>query len=469
MRILLGLTEVSGHYGSLKQGFRELGISATFWNLSGHPFAYGNEDNPFLVRWIRWVAARQKVATHFVIRDLLSVAQFVMRCVLLFWAICKFDVFIFGFNTSLLRLHDLPVLKLFGKKIIYQFHGSDSRPPYLDGSIYLPDHAFPVETCVAATKAKKRSLQTIGRYADVIIDNPTGAHFHERPIAIWLYVGLTSPAAIVEKVYGDASLSDVSLPRERGEDVARTPPAHAGGSPNHRFVRILHCPSNPVAKGTAHIEQAINRLKTKGHAIEFVKITGRPNEEVLRELRLCDFVVDQAYSDYAMPGLATEAAWFGKPLVIGGYSPDFWTDLMPTEDLPPSIFCHPDEMEAAIERLIVDVKHRQQSGMRVRQFVETHWQPTEVAKRYLQLLARNAPDHWWFDPGQVSYVQGCCAPESWIREMINKVVQSAGSNALMVSDKPELERLLIEFAKQSDQISQLSLPRASPSRLPKCA
>ena len=41
---------------------------------------------------------------------------------------------------------------------------------------------------------------------------------------------------------------------------------------------------------------------------------------ILAELARCDFVIDQLYSDYPLPGLATEAAWFGKPTVVGGYA-----------------------------------------------------------------------------------------------------------------------------------------------------
>ncbi|MFL5244665.1 MAG: glycosyltransferase [Gemmataceae bacterium] len=423
MRILLGLTEVSGHYGSLKQGFCELGLDATFWNLTGHPFAYGNEDNPFLVRWIRLVALRQKRSRH-PAKLFWALLQTVLRCFLFVWAIFRFDVFVFGFNTSFLRYYDLPVLKLLGKKIVYQFHGSDSRPPYLDGSLFPERTAFSVETCIEQIQAKKRTLQTIGRYADVLIDNPTGAHFHERPVVIWLYVGLTSPAA-------------------------KAAPAVAAQSCASGPVRILHCPSNPAAKGTALIERAIERIQARGHLVEFVKITGRPNSEILRELQECDFVVDQAYSDYAMPGFATEAAWFGKPVVIGGYASELWRGLMPGDRLPPTIFCSPERMEAEIERLVVDHRHRQEVGRQMRQFVETHWQPREVAQRYLELIGGRVPAPWWFDSRQTGYVHGCCAPDSWISELIHRVVQKGGAGALMVGDKPQLERDLIGFSKEA--------------------
>jgi hypothetical protein len=85
------------------------------------------------------------------------------------------------------------------------------------------------------------------------------------------------------------------------------------------------------------------------------------------------------------------------------------------------------------------------------------------------LLAGNAPEHWWFDPSRVNYVGGCCAPDSWIREMVHRVIQSAGVSALMVSDKPDLERQLMEFARTTDLTADPPLSMANLQRFPKCA
>ena len=86
-----------------------------------------------------------------------------------------------------------------------------------------------------------------------------------------------------------------------------------------RLIRILHSPSSPEVKGTYLIRQAINALKAKGYPIDYVEIMGKPNTVVIAELEKCDFIVDQLYSDTPMSGFATEAAFFGKTAVVGGY------------------------------------------------------------------------------------------------------------------------------------------------------
>ena len=40
-RVFLGLTEVAGYYRNLERGFRELGIDAHFFDLSGNPWCQG--------------------------------------------------------------------------------------------------------------------------------------------------------------------------------------------------------------------------------------------------------------------------------------------------------------------------------------------------------------------------------------------------------------------------------------------
>ena len=71
------------------------------------------------------------------------------------------------------------------------------------------------------------------------------------------------------------------------------------------------------------------------------------------------FEIDQVYCDTPMAGFATEAAWFGKPAVVGGYGFDYLKTYVPEGMWPPSKTCHPDKIENAIESLIVNKVERQ--------------------------------------------------------------------------------------------------------------
>ena len=81
----------------------------------------------------------------------------------------RFDVFVFGFANTFLRLAELPLLRLLRKKVIFVLHGSDARPPYMNGAARrAPWNAAEV---VARTRVQKLRLARIERYADAVIAN----------------------------------------------------------------------------------------------------------------------------------------------------------------------------------------------------------------------------------------------------------------------------------------------------------
>jgi hypothetical protein len=412
-RVFIGLTEVAGYYRGLKRGFDELGIPATYVDLDEHRFQYAGDHPSALVRAIKRLRRTPGATPRMINRAL--------RGLLFGWAIANHDVFIFGFNSSFIDGHkDLPILRRLGKKVIFQFHGSDSRPPYIDGSVMASDRGFSIADCIRMTEKKKRVVSTIDRWADVVVDTPTQGHLHERELILWMRVGLPC--------------RPIGAPELLAEPLAAVP-----GAP----VRILHSPSHPLAKGTDQIRRAIEALKARGVPLELIEISGRPHAEVLAELARCDLVIDQLYADYGMPGFATEAAWFGKPTLIGGYAKPLWDQLLPPEAIPPTAYVHPDAFGAELERLVRDRSLRLDLGRRARKFVETEWHPKRVAERYLMLARGEVPAGWSYDPRSIRYVEGCCAPKAKVEEWVRAVVAEGGAQALQLRDKPELERMLV--------------------------
>jgi glycosyltransferase involved in cell wall biosynthesis len=428
IRVFIGLTEIAGYYKGLKYGFDQLGIKCTFINLSNHPFKYGGDYQNILVKSIKFFYKKRVLTLR---RNIIFKIwwfgwEVFFRIVLFIWALFKHNVFIFGFNSSFLFFYDLPVLKFFGRKIIYQFHGSDSRPPYLDGAIMSSANGFTIEQCIQFTKNKKRIIRTIDKYANIVIDTPPQGHFHERPFVIWLEIGLPiKPEFIPPKV----TEQDYQNNKNSGE------------------VRVLHSPSSPEAKGSNEIQEVIERLNSQGFRINFVQIRGKSNVVVLDELQKCDFVIDQLYSDYGMPGFATESAWFGKPVIICGYAKELWENILTSDKLPPTLYCYPDELEKVIKKLIEDKSYRFEIGQKLRDFVENQWDPKKIAERYIQLIKGDIPQEWIYDPKNIRYVHGVGLSEDKGRKLLKDVIEQGGKEALQVSDKPELEKLLIDFAE----------------------
>ncbi len=413
MKVFIGLDEIAGYYSNLKKGFDQIGVKSVFVTLNNHPFQYSPDQLDACGRMIKHVTQRLTTSppSH-------SISRIVWTCLMrlaILWASLKYDAFIFAAGFVVWGPRALAILGLLHKKVICVFHGSEVRPSYIN---YKGLRMTP-EEIISQTRERKEWFRSIERYADAVIVLPTTSQLWERRLIHFLIIG---------------------LPYRFEETLATQNPS------GNRAVRILHSPSVPEAKGTLQIRKAIRSLQERGRAIDYAEISGKPNAAVLEELVKCDFVVDQVYSDIPMAGFAMEAAFFGKPAVVGGYGQAVTRMTVPAHLIPPSYFCHPDEVESAIEKLIVDETFRLELGGRAREFVRANWSADKVAERYLQIIRGNIPEDWLFDPKQIAYVHGAGLSECDAKALIRSVIEVGGKEALQVSDKPELERRLVEFA-----------------------
>jgi hypothetical protein len=325
-------------------------------------------------------------------------------------------VFVYGFRTTFFRGRELPVLKLLRKRLIFVFHGTDIRPSYLDGSDMALSRGATIEDCVRATRNKRRDLDRIERYADVLVSHPSFSHLLRRSFVTFLSIGIPAPV------------------RETGTHAATGP------------VRILHSPSDLEVKGTARIREAVTSLEADGFEIEYVEIVGQPNAVVLDELRRCDLVVDQLYSDTPMAAFATEAATVARVAVVGSYD---WAEVcrgVADEDVPPTYLCRPDELEETLRRLVTDADSREEAGRRAQAFVQERWTPEAVAARFLRLAVGDVPTEWTAAPADIRYVHGVGLDEKRLRELVRGVLEHGGPSALLLDDKPELLRRVLDLA-----------------------
>jgi glycosyltransferase involved in cell wall biosynthesis len=439
MKVLIGLTEVSGFYSHLHKGLMNLGVNVEFVSIFSHPYAYGEMNDTFFPRFSRYCVRKRGRSNHIWSRCWWTLMVGTSRFLLFIWAVVKFDVFILGGGSSFFRFFEFPILHLLGKKIIYMFHGTDSRPAYIDGfckeSVLtlgppnIDDESSNHHTrkrnnaqfLLNLTRQRKRDVAIIEKYADIIINHPPYSHFLTRPFVHALAIGVPSPSV---------ELSPTEL--------------HSKGS----LIRILHCPSHPDAKGTLVIRAAIASLVEKGYEIEYIELSGRPNAEVIDEIDKCDFIVDQAYSDTPMAGFAAEAASLEKPAVVGGYYSCVIGDEIPSSLIPPSRYCHPNNIEKEIEYLIVNQKQRELLGKNAKQFVSDLWSPDSVAKNFLRILKDDVPESWFTKPEDTDYIFGAGISKESIKANIRMLVDSFDESALCLDHKPKLKKLFLDFSKQ---------------------
>jgi glycosyltransferase involved in cell wall biosynthesis len=435
-RVFIGLTEIAGYYSNLKNGFDQLGIKCEHINLNSNPFKYAKNQSK-LSKFFDYLRDNKEAYAkeYGITRNFANKIKFrfwrnifdLSKNLLFLYALISYDVFIFGFRTSFFEdKKDLGILKFFGKKIIYVFNGSDSRPPYLNGAYF----DFPDEKIADMVKIWKDDISIINKYADFIVDHPPTSHFHQKPVIQFLKIGIP-----------------FYLP-----DYKEEIPDQESGT-----IKIVHAPSRPKEKGTETIRKVLQELREDGYNIELIELINKPNSEVIRALKQCDFVIDELYSDTAMAGLATEAAWFGKPSITRGYEINKAVSLIKEEEIPPALFGSPDTLKEDVLKLIEDENFRINLGQKAKEFVRSQWSSVQVAQKYIKIINNDVPEDWYFNPNQIDFVHGWGLNIQQRNNLVNRIVNKYGINALGIDNKPDFEQLLVKVvSSEPEKVSQQS-------------
>lgn len=424
MRIFIGPTEVAGLAAGWAKGLRAIGMSADLVCVYRHPFAYSNDGPPALAarswaRLITWRAALTR--QQYFSRSVGFALQLLVRWWVVVWAMRRYDAFVFLSGDTITNTRaELALLRAAGKRVVVVFLGSDARPPYIDGSLFPADRPFDAAAAARASQRQRRKVARLEQGANVCINAPATAHFHQRQFVNWFAVG---------------------IPREVSPATRTSLPGPV--------LRLLHSPSHAVLKGTASIRAMVERLNARGLAVELVIIEGRPNVEVMQAMRDCDLIVDQLYSDTPMAAFAAEGASQGRAVLVGGYRAAAVERDLGGLPMPPTRFVSPEDFEANLEHLVRDRASRESLGTAARLFVAEHWQHAAVAQRLARVLRGDVPDAWWCHPAQVDYLNGAGLGDAVARAHVRALIDRCGDSALQLDDKPRLRQAFVDFARDA--------------------
>ncbi len=415
-RVFMGMTEIAGYFTRLSDSFQELGIENYFVDIGFSSDNYEKKYKRFdngTTRRLRNAYAGFNSEINPAGR-VLSLFRFGFHMTVLFlWALIHADVFLFVYGNTffsrvpLLRSIDLKLMRLFRKIIIFVYVGSDSRPLYASFAVNFKNE----DEIAALTSKQQKAIRMAEKYASYVLDNPASAHFHGKKYINFFRVGMP-----IDDFTGN--------PSETRDDS--------------EAVVILHAPSKPELKGTDRIRDTVERLKQKGYPINYVELTGVPNRIIRENITQCDFIIDELYSDCLLAGFSTEAAQAGKPAVIGGYAGDFLRSVFGSEELPPSIYADPDQLEQAVESLISDRDKIREIGAKAKVYVSENWNSNAIAEKYIRIFRGDVPEDWYYDPYDCEYIFGCGAKKENIKKAVAQIIEKYGITALCIDDKPKL-------------------------------
>ena len=150
-------------------------------------------------------------------------------------------------------------------------------------------------------------------------------------------------------------------------------------------LRIAHAPNHTHFKGSKYLERVIDNLRAQGHEIEYCKVHGVPNSEVLALFAQSDIVADQ-FIGGAYGYTALEAMALGKPVLSFVRS----GDLVETPDECPIINTTPDELEQTLLWLIRNRARLRAIGEQGRHYVQRWHGVSAVAARLGKLYEDTA-------------------------------------------------------------------------------
>ncbi|MDW8332522.1 MAG: hypothetical protein RMK43_12805, partial [Cyclobacteriaceae bacterium] len=272
------------------------------------------------------------------------------------WALNHYHVFHFFWGYSLwnwwkFHLLDLPVLKLFRKKIIVHFRGLDVIDiRYFD---YLRDknRGLKVSAPPLNRPDQRKKLKKWLRYADeVLVSEPD-----------------------LFAVVPDAILSPQVI------DIRYWTSTQNPLSEKDGVIRIVHAPSSRRKKGTDFIEEAIKNLQDKGYPVQLILAENQPHHKIRELYEISDIGIDQVL--YGWHGkVSVELMALEKPVICNINSE--WKKYRP--ELP-VIHADPSNLVSVLELLITDPDKRKQLGKSGREYVLKYHDVECVANELLDL------------------------------------------------------------------------------------
>ncbi len=294
------------------------------------------------------------------IRDHGFLRRQLVRIFLCFFCIVHYDIFHFYFAETLLPFNlDLPLLKLFRKKIVMTYCGSEIR-------------LIKVE--------EKRN-----RYAHLLRISRDHPRFDQRKIFKMRWHNLWVDRFIaVRNLY---AFAQTVIPKEKiksrpwlnlGVDLAKIPLEE--DVTTNVIPEIIHAPSEKGIKGTVYVTKAIEELKKRDLKFKYRTLHGVPNNQVQEIIQNADIVVDQ----FLLGGIGTlafEGMGMGKPVV--GYV----LESVIEEHMPdcPMFNANIDNLADRLETLIRDPELRLELGRKGIRFCAKNLDYETVQKEMLTI------------------------------------------------------------------------------------
>lgn len=286
--------------------------------------------------------------------------QILIRLSLLLLCLFKYDIFHFYFGKSFLPYNlDLPVLKLFKKKMLMTYCGSEVRLIKIE-----------------RRRNKYFNLLKIG------LNHPNFDHKKEIMMkwqSLWInkFIAPRDLYASVSSIIPKSKIVKNLWIHNTMDFKNYIEPVYE----NKKIPVLVHAPSELGIKGTKYVRRAVEKLKSRGIKFEYFEIHKVSNSEAKRIYReKADIIIDQFLLG-SFGTLAVEGMYYGKPVC------SYIIEEIKKEHFPdcPIVSSTIEDLDMVLERLINNLDERIKIGKLGRSYVEKYFNREKVGNNLLQL------------------------------------------------------------------------------------
>jgi glycosyltransferase involved in cell wall biosynthesis len=269
---------------------------------------------------------------------------------------------------------ELSILKIFRKKIIFFPNGCHQEVLKKDFSKY--ENGKVCGNCIVGHKScndKQNQLifDKVNRYHDFVVANtpmiskslPQKQQIYDR------FVNLNTFNPNI-KIPLECKLTDSHTVRIL-----------------HGFVDSGRTNKEKNIKGSNHIFNAVERLKTEGFAVELIYLNNIPSKKMRYYQVQADIIIDQLVYGW-WGSSAIEAMCLGKPIICylnEGLKNEF-LKAFPQYQTLPVIEANTDNIYNVIKKLVSDKNFRDEAGVKARAFAENHFDAKKNTDKFISLL-----------------------------------------------------------------------------------
>lgn len=270
----------------------------------------------------------------------------------------RYNTFHFYYGATLtFKEWELPLYRLFKKKVIFNYLGSEVQlyKESIEKYKYTNmDYISPEERDPNRDLEIKRRLAYEAKYGDLlIVCSPNYSEFV--PDSFVLPLGI------------DISEYTYTPVQEKNELV------------------IMHAPTHRGYKGTEYIIAAIDRLIDEGYPIRKMLVENVTHAELKQKYIECDLFIDQIMAGWY--GTASiEAMALGRP-VICAIRKEYFQYIDYGNEIP-ILHADPDNIYEVVKQAIGDKIALKQIGMKSREFVEKHHDISNTADKLIEYYNR---------------------------------------------------------------------------------